>query len=450
MHVRCALTVFVFVQMVGCNLHPIQGLDEAIEAVRVERVAGGGSNKIDILFVIDDSNSMVEEQQLLTENFQLFLDGLTAAGADLHIAVVTTDTKSSNAGVFRSGPGLSELADDFCAGPPPALADCDVGTSVLKSDAYTDENGVLDIESFSRDFACIATVGNCGHFVEAGLDAMQLGLDPERAQVADFIRDDAVLAVVFVTDEDDCSTGAGRPLQENRECFVTRRDELVAVEQYRDFLIEDVKGGFGSAVIVGAIIAPTPPGYQWAEGVLSCTATTVAGVSGTAGQRYNELIRLFGGRGVEGSICEGDFSSVLRQISNEIGRNIDVNCLTENIPTCTQASDCSNGAECVPVFLTDEVPIEATPDKFVCSDFELSIEVKNLGEEDFTVWTGNGPAGDTLRDEYTTPEGAQFEVVYYADRTGSCPNSGVGFRFLERPSPTADVRALYPVSFDDD
>ncbi len=448
MRARFALTVCACTLLAACNLHPIQGLDEAIEAVRIERVAGGGSNKVDILFVIDDSRSMAQEQAFLTGNFQDFLQGIVDANADFHIAVITTDARDPNdAGAFRSGPGPSEAADDFCVGPPPSLEDCNVGDSVLRFDDYVGDDGLLDITGLARDFECVATVGNCGHFIEAGLDTLKRSLSPDRAQTSDFIRDDASLAVIIVSDEDDCSVGEGRALQSDRDCFITQRDQLEEVEAYRDFLVDEVKNGDGSAVLVAGIIAPTPPNYTWQPGVFSCTAP---GVTGAAGQRYQEFIRLFGARGVQANICAGDFAPVLRQISSTIGRNIDVNCLTENIPTCDpEADDCLGDATCEPVFRTEEVPETGVAEKHVCSDFELSIEVRNPGEEEFTVWEGVGPAGDTPPD-FVTPDSAQYEVVYYADSTGSCPNTGVGFRFLQRPANTAEIRALYPVSFDDD
>jgi hypothetical protein len=52
-------------------------------------------------------------------------------------------------------------------------------------------------------FSCIAQLGPDGCGYEQSLEAMYRALDP--AVNPGFIRDDAALAVLFITDEDDCS-----------------------------------------------------------------------------------------------------------------------------------------------------------------------------------------------------------------------------------------------------
>ena len=49
------------------------------------------ASKIDVLWVVDNSPSMVEEQDNLAQNFNQFLGFLTRAQTDFHIAVTTTD-----------------------------------------------------------------------------------------------------------------------------------------------------------------------------------------------------------------------------------------------------------------------------------------------------------------------------------------------------------------------
>ena len=50
------------------------------------------SGNVDIVFVVDNSGSMSEEQANLARNFPVFMDELTALqGGDFHIAAVSTD-----------------------------------------------------------------------------------------------------------------------------------------------------------------------------------------------------------------------------------------------------------------------------------------------------------------------------------------------------------------------
>src|SRR6185503_1771642 len=51
-------------------------------------------NTVDILMVVDNSCSMVEEQDKLASNFQSFIDAFEGVDVDWQIAVTTTDTLS--------------------------------------------------------------------------------------------------------------------------------------------------------------------------------------------------------------------------------------------------------------------------------------------------------------------------------------------------------------------
>ena len=53
-------------------------------------------NSVDILLVVDNSCSMIDEQEKLAENFQSFIDAFDAADVDYQIAVVTTDQEQEH------------------------------------------------------------------------------------------------------------------------------------------------------------------------------------------------------------------------------------------------------------------------------------------------------------------------------------------------------------------
>lgn len=121
----------------------------------------------DVLFVVDNSASMGEEQARLAENFLAFVDVLASTVADYQLGVVTTDVSGGDAGVLRGGvmtPDMPNLADTFRA-------------------------AVLAGTGGSRD--------------EAGLEAGILAADPARNP--GFLRTGARFNLVFISDEDDHS-----------------------------------------------------------------------------------------------------------------------------------------------------------------------------------------------------------------------------------------------------
>jgi len=92
---------------------------------------------------------------------------------------------------------------------PPPTCDCPRALpKVINSDSAT----------FERDFGCLATVGTKGASFEKGLEAIRKALDPRMtasggpnrgAGDTPFLRDDAFLAVIILSDENDCSDDGG-------------------------------------------------------------------------------------------------------------------------------------------------------------------------------------------------------------------------------------------------
>ena len=65
--------------------------------VQVDYYTQSPDQKSDVLFVVDSSGSMAEEQQKLTTNFPYFFEYLVTQGVDYHIGVVSTDMDDENA-----------------------------------------------------------------------------------------------------------------------------------------------------------------------------------------------------------------------------------------------------------------------------------------------------------------------------------------------------------------
>jgi hypothetical protein len=105
----------------GCNEHPVTflGPSGAIEYVETTRVAGAA--ELDLLWVIDNSGSMCQEQKVLRDNFSRFVDALAETNLDFHIAVTTTHMKDESsqepvaiAGALQSTPQPVPSLDSTC------------------------------------------------------------------------------------------------------------------------------------------------------------------------------------------------------------------------------------------------------------------------------------------------------------------------------------------------
>jgi len=209
----------------------------------------GCKNKIDLLFVIDNSGTMGEEQLNLARNFPLLIEQLEQledgmghpVGADVNVMVTTTDLGENPSceiyekpdyvaarGAPISTPCTARLERFEGFGDDPlvltqACTDvCDPGQPVaptdqfLRFDPYGDN---VPDGTAAQALACIGPQGIDGCGYEAPLEAMAQALnpsacwndpvgceDPAWAWIErPFLRDDAVLAIAIITDEADCS-----------------------------------------------------------------------------------------------------------------------------------------------------------------------------------------------------------------------------------------------------
>lgn len=89
----------------GCQEYTIEGFGEATAAPNppslvtekwVDRVKQGVQPKVDILWILDNSCSMSEEQDNIATNLGEFFKHIDDAGVDWHMGVVTTDIDSSS------------------------------------------------------------------------------------------------------------------------------------------------------------------------------------------------------------------------------------------------------------------------------------------------------------------------------------------------------------------
>lgn len=146
--------------------------DEGTEVVDSFEV---GPAKVDLLFVVDNSCSMSDEQEHLLKTAQGLLDGLAAAGLDYHIGVTTTDIDANYVG------SKGKLVE-------------------VDGVIYLDVDTKLPVETFSE----MASLGTSGVGSEKGLGAAYLALEEKRETTnAGFYRDDASIHTVVISDEPD-------------------------------------------------------------------------------------------------------------------------------------------------------------------------------------------------------------------------------------------------------
>lgn len=134
----------------------------------------GGPVVTDVLWIIDNSGTMSEEQTTLEAATLDFASRIEQSGIDFHLAVITSDmAQAEEAGVLR--------------GTPPYLTP--------------------DTEALAAEFLARASVGVAGSAEERGLDAASAALSSPLKDTANagFLRPEAELDLIFVSDEDDQS-----------------------------------------------------------------------------------------------------------------------------------------------------------------------------------------------------------------------------------------------------
>lgn len=155
--------------------------------------------KVDILFAIDNSGSMAGEQANLIAAFPGFVAGIQEALAfaeSYHIGVVTSDSYNPNeAGCQGIGDLVTQTGGSDSSGQA-----CGPYTSGFRWFDDTEPD-------LASTFACAAQVGTDGSGDEEQVHGVLRATDAMRnlpgACNDGFLRDDALLVVVLITDEED-------------------------------------------------------------------------------------------------------------------------------------------------------------------------------------------------------------------------------------------------------
>ncbi len=201
--------------------------------------ADGNCNLLDLLFVIDNSGTMGEEQVNLAMNFPYLIDKIrnltdkegNLVQADVNLMVTTTDFGHPLCTPFQKPdytPAKGAPINTSCTDRLPRFTSLDGKVMVpqactsgctapaVPTDPFLhftpvdnnvqggDPNGDLAAQALS----CIGPQGIDGCGMEAPLETMLQALDPNKPWnkgARPFLRPGAVLAIVVMTDEADCS-----------------------------------------------------------------------------------------------------------------------------------------------------------------------------------------------------------------------------------------------------
>ena len=265
---------------------------------------GGGGvaercSKIDFVFVVDDSGSMELEQNNLTDNFPDFIsviDGFTTDSGDpldYRIAVTTSGRDID----YEIDPPKTCVPILGCVDPPavPNSENGDNGAFKQKCDMsrHWIERADSDV---SGTFSCAAKVGTGGPSIEMPLYTTELALT-ERVNDGTnqgFLREDALLALVILSDEDDCSRTDNDFSIESESCH-PEWPENVPIDHFTTFL-DTVKGDRG----------------RWATAVIAgpnnCSSDFGDAINA---RRLQQFVTDTGTNAVFSSICQGDLSGAL-------------------------------------------------------------------------------------------------------------------------------------------
>ena len=361
--------------VLGCGRAPVRSkADAAVVPTR----------QLDLLFLVDSSSGPEKAQENLRANLPRLLDVLKNVEGrlpDLHAAVITSDLGIGSDQI----PGCNSTGGnrgEFQFGVGQGAVGC-TETGLAAGATFVRTTGGADpVSNFTGDVTqvlqCLLPVGTSGCGFEQPLASLvrALGADgaPAPGLNQQFLRDDAVLAIVMLTDEDDCSArdvgfydvttntdltsllgppGNFRCNEFGHLCNGMAPNRFAPhglvtdVEDYVNCVSNDLGrlksvAGFAAQiealktdparVVVASIQGPPAP-YRvrwkmpavtgdgpWPMITSSCTATD--GGFADPSVRLHEFATRFGESGLEFSVCDVNFGPALETIGHKIAETM--------------------------------------------------------------------------------------------------------------------------------
>ncbi len=455
------------VLLTGCPDRTISEVTPQQGRVEFKDIPVTVNRDLDILFLIDDSPSMLDKQHNLQMNFPNFvnvLNTITGGLPNIHLGVTTSDLGTLGADGMTgpaigsgqgacSGRGKNGNLQTYGAPVTGAFISDIKNADGTRTQNYT---GTL-----ADAFTAMASAGANGCGFEQHIEAMKQALSPSNTANAGFLRPNAYLALIIVGDEDDCSmehasllgsdTATLGPLQSFRctrfgvtcDQGGTTSDEMNQVgpkgachsNNSKQFLtaIPDYITFFKglktdpSQVIVADIGAPPtpvetelrpPPGGGTAIPALAHSCTYVdSSMSTEVGDptvRVTEFLNGFPNRSTFSTICQQDLSGALTQIAQLLKTALGSPCIDGKLamPYDCSVSYVSNfGKPNQSEQVLPECNNGATSTNKPCWDIE----------QDTANCMGPGQLTLKVQDNGTPPPNTHI-VSYCVTETGNCSN----------------------------
>jgi hypothetical protein len=319
----------------GCATSPVDGDGSNLPRECQSAIPKIDPQRLDILFVIDNSSSMTAKQERVAQQLIAFVDELQKSGGlrkDFHVGVITTSvylhgktatgsfwvTYNEQAGRLRPIPNARPVADG--------------GTEY-----DTETNNARFIDGDDPDlvakFTRLVHQGDTGSGQETPFEAVRLALVSDLATTpiadggnAEFFRDGARLAIVVVSDEDDCSEQVQPPPWESivtiqsdhkiDDCLDGMNSLTKVIDYYKAFR------GSGREIL-WAEIAPVGLGdTKQVQKILDVDAGEVRNIdcpdSFAPGFRHRQMAELFDLQLLD-SVCRTSYQETLLRIADQAG-----------------------------------------------------------------------------------------------------------------------------------
>ena len=319
----------------ACDDELLNTIPEASDQVDIFQQKAAA--QVDILWMIDNSDSMIAEQEKVASGFYQFFNQLIISQVDYHIGVITSDPIEEGRLRQYSGPAVDGCAacrfitkDTPC--PNPAV---DVSDLTVEADI---EARLADECPAQLVFRKLIKVGTGGTSFEQGFvqAASALGVnsvDPTTGlpvvsvpdDNAGFLRTEASLYVVFVSDEDEGAKQDGTPIRYYQRLFEGLKgagnENKVSIAAITGFPTENPPSPLADVCSILQTTYDTsnsnddPRAAQLKEALRSSScrdqlapANDEAAVAETGG-RYIELACRTGG--VIANMCEAEYTTAL-------------------------------------------------------------------------------------------------------------------------------------------
>jgi hypothetical protein len=261
-----------------------------------QQAPGSTNDKIDILWVVDNSGSMQTSQQNIADNFNAFIQTFQTKNLNFRMAFTATDAYRK---VFHSSAtGCAPFRDG-------ALRWISSNCSPISGNTYSGVKIITPLTpNLNQTFVTNVLQGTLGSGDERAFQSMRVALEDNAN--ANFLRDEAFLSVIMIGDEDDASHGTST----NRQTTGyndPNNPNLHSIATYTNFL-DTYTGSSGDTrrysvsaigIFDSACLAQLLPGSN-----VSVMTNRLGAMADATG-------------GVKGSLC-GNFATELSSIADNV------------------------------------------------------------------------------------------------------------------------------------